>query len=371
MVSRIRVLQKGRPLKKKRIIFLLPSLRPGGAERVMSFVASSLDSELFETVLLIIGFKKDSVYDVGVDELIYLNKKRLLNSLFSIYKIIRSKKPDIVVSSISHVNVYMGFLALLFRRTKFIGREASVLSSMSKFASNNQRILKKLMKIFYPLLDLIVCQSQDMKEDLIQELKLNPDKLKVIYNPITNIVSDLNRINQKKSEEIRFITVGRLSKEKGHYRILKGLSKINGYSFKYTIIGSGPLEKHIKKRVEDMGLFEKVDFIPYTTDVLIELNNSDFFLQGSFVEGFPNAVLESCTVGTPVIAFDAPGGTRSIIQHGLNGYIVKDIEEFISLLNGLKNQDDFSSKDIKEFVLSKFSSEVILNDYKNLFSSVG
>ena len=43
------------------------------------------------------------------------------------------------------------------------------------------------------------------------------------------------------------------------------------------------------------------------------LSDSDFFIQGSYVEGFPNSVLESCSVGTPVIAFNCPGGTKEII----------------------------------------------------------
>ena len=55
------------------------------------------------------------------------------------------------------------------------------------------------------------------------------------------------------------------------------------------------------------------------------------FIQGSYVEGFPNAVLESCSVGTPVVAINCPGGTKEIIEHATNGFLVVSDDDFILL----------------------------------------
>ena len=98
------------------------------------------------------------------------------------------------------------------------------------------------------------------------------------------------------------------------------MAKIKSYDFKYTIVGSGPLESLLKKKVVELGLEKNVDFIPYTNQVLNIVNAHDYFIQGSYFEGFPNALLESCTVGTPVLAFNAPGGTKEIVQEGVNGF---------------------------------------------------
>ena len=114
--------------EKVKIVFLLPSLVAGGAERVMSFVSQNIDKEKFDATLLIAGNSKNNVYDVSSIKVIHLNKRRILTALpfiiLSLYKI----KPDIVVSSIAHVNTAMSVISPLFKNTKFIGREATVLS---------------------------------------------------------------------------------------------------------------------------------------------------------------------------------------------------------------------------------------------------
>ena len=50
--------------RKHKVLFVLPTLMAGGAERVMSFVAQNLNKDLFETTLLVIGHKKQSSYSL-------------------------------------------------------------------------------------------------------------------------------------------------------------------------------------------------------------------------------------------------------------------------------------------------------------------
>ena len=109
-------------LSKKKILFILPSLRAGGAERVISFIAKQLNPDVFDVKLIVIGFKKDAVYDVESLEVQYLNKTRLLASIGALFRNIIKEKPAIVVSSIGHVNIMMGIFSLFFFKTKFIGR---------------------------------------------------------------------------------------------------------------------------------------------------------------------------------------------------------------------------------------------------------
>lgn len=353
---------------RKKILFVLPSLCAGGAERVMSFVSQRLNTNDFKVKLIVLGFEKEAVYNVDSLEVKYLNKKGLLVSVTTLFSYLIKEKPSIVVSSIVHVNIMMGFFSLFFRKTKFVGREASVVTKRNEFSKSNSKLYLTLIKIFYPRLSAIICQSEDILRDLNCSFGINPDKLILINNPITSDTENVNKNNIVSN--LNFITVGRLSREKGHYRILEALSKVNSYDFIYTIIGSGPLELAIKSRIKDYGLSEKVKFISHTYNVQEELIKNNFFLQGSFVEGFPNALLESCTAGIPVIAFNAPGGTKDIVINGLNGFLVETQEEFVSILNNVDLLKSIDVSFVSESVIKKFNSRDIVKKYEKLFLNI-
>jgi glycosyltransferase involved in cell wall biosynthesis len=346
----------------------LPSLRAGGAERVISFVAKELNSDIFDIKLIVIGFKKDAVYDVESLNVQYLNKSRLLTSVITLFLVILKEKPSIVVSSIGHVNIMMGLFSMIFRKINFIGREASVVSKMNEYSKIDSSTGYRLMKQFYPKLSSIICQSEDMKQDFIDTLDIDPLKLVVIHNPITNNEFPIKKSNS--STKMHFVTVGRFSEEKGYLRIIKGLSKIRNYDFYYTIIGSGPQEATIKEEIAKLQLIEKVSFIAYTSKILEEIGKNDYFIQGSYVEGFPNALLESCTVGTPVIAFKAPGGTKEIVDNEVNGFLVEDELEFVNVLNDLNRLKTIDKESVRSSVLKKFESRKIIQQYEDLFNSL-
>ena len=94
------------------------------------------------------------------------------------------------------------------------------------------------------------------------------------------------------------------------------------------------------------------------------------FIQGSFVEGFPNALLESCAVGTPVIAYNAPGGTKEIIEDDINGYLVTSSEEFLQKLEYALIKKDWNPEKIRNSVVKKFSSKEIINKYETIFTEL-
>ena len=89
---------------------MLPHLKAGGAERVVSFMFMKMDKEVYDLNLLVLGSKKDNHYNVGDQNVYYLNNKRLRFSFIEIIKFLRKNKPDIVFSSIGHINLYFGFI---------------------------------------------------------------------------------------------------------------------------------------------------------------------------------------------------------------------------------------------------------------------
>ena len=354
---------------KKKILFILPNLSAGGAERVFSFLAQNINSEKYEKTLLIAGYKEDAEFTVENINIEFLEKKRVLDAVPKIFIFLMKYKPDAVLSSIAHLNTVMGLMSPFFLKTKFIIREASVISTMSQVSQTNtsfsftDKARSILSHWSYKLVDKVICQSQDMADDFLNIYKIPVQKLTIINNPITNSFP-LKKIEESPKRIVKFITVGRLSKEKGHLRIIEMLAKLK-FQFHYTIIGKGPLKEDIFNLVDKYNLNEKVTYIPFTNEVSNYMSLNDLFLQGSYVEGFPNTVLESCFVGTPVIAFNVPGGTKEIISHEINGYLVETEEDYLYYLN---NRLVLSPKDVRDSVEMKFNKQKIISQYEALFN---
>lgn len=350
-----------------KILFILPSLKAGGAERVVSFIAQNLDSTKFSAILLVIGFEKDAVYPVESIETHFLNKKRVLNGIGGIFSKIKSIKPQIVMTSIEHLTAITTIHSIWFKKIKFVSREANIKKVTKIYHNTSMPLVSKILyNISYRLLDAIICQSKDMAIELAELRPKTTSKIHVINNPITNLSSQ--KLYKTNNTKPNYITVGRLHNEKGHIRILEALGSLK-FDFCYTIIGTGPHKHTIKNKVEDLKLNSKIHWIDFTNDIEKHLKNSTVFIQGSYAEGFPNALLESCAVGTPVIAYNCPGGTSEIVEHGKNGYLVNNEIELKESLIKL-TQLPLEKQQIIDSVKKKFNKEKIISQYEDLFSNL-
>ncbi|MEM9681220.1 MAG: glycosyltransferase [Bacteroidota bacterium] len=347
------------------ITIVLPTLHPGGAERVLTFVADNLSQERFSTTVVIIGKQEEASYTIERARVIFFEKPRVLSGIRSLYKYIKKNRPDIVLSAVGHLNTVTAYMSLLFPKTKFVAREVNVLSVLAQYSSvKASGFMSYLSKKRFNKFDKIICQSQDMLNDLNTSYRIRQDKLVVINNPITDGFS--LKTKTEKSNPIRFITVARLVKQKGHARIVEALGKLN-FPFHYTMLGTGPEEEELFTRMEELGLKDSVTNIPFTKEVNKYLAESDIYLQGSYVEGFPNAIIESCMVGTPIIAFNAPGGINEIIETGVNGYIAEDESEYIKYINHLNTNGIPKPRDVSYSVTKKYHKDIIIKKYEDLF----
>lgn len=355
---------------KNKVFFIIPTLYGGGAERVVSYVPQFINQNDFDVEIIIIGFEKDSTYLVSGIPLRFLNKKRVLNSIFELMWILSKEKPSIVLSTLSHLNTVMGYISFFFPKIKFIGRHTIVNQNALTKNAKKKGLINKLNSKFYRFgtnaLDIILCQSKDMYYDMqVNSYKINKNKLRVIHNPIRDNFK-LKSENYSNSELKKFITVARLVPMKGHDRILRALAKLD-FPFNYTIIGNGIERENIMNLIKELKLDDNVIHIPYTSEVSKYLQESDFYLMASYAEGFPNCLIESCSVGTPVIAFKAPGGLNEIIENGINGYLVDNEEQFIEKLN---SQQQWFPEKIRQSVFKKFNLDKIIKDYENMFKDI-
>jgi len=354
---------------KIKITFIIHTLTAGGAQRVMSYLAKSLSKDKFDVTFVSIGYKKDNAYDLSGINQVYLNQERIMFSVIHIAKYLRVNKPDIVFSSIIHVNTLMAYISIFFPRIKFIIRVANVLSVLKNYSNQSKIYFPKITKVTaYKLVDHLICQSEDMYDDMVNNFSVTKNKITLINNPITQDFK-IKPNTYKGQEPIKFITIARLSKEKGHERLIQVLSELK-FDFTYTIIGKGIEKKSIFRLIKSKGLQSKIKYIDYTKDIEHYLSLNDIYLQGSYVEGLPNAVIESCSVGTPVLAFNAPGGINEIIVDGVNGYVSNSELEYIQHLNELNQNFIFKPRKVSESVQSKYNSKKIIEKYEVMFSHI-
>tara|TARA_R110002051_G_C8753075_1_gene500456 strand:+ start:996 stop:2090 length:1095 start_codon:yes stop_codon:yes gene_type:complete len=351
---------------KIKIFFFIPSLRAGGAERVVSFVAQKIDKSKFDTTLYIIGSNKDATFKVPDVKIEFLNHDRVSRSFGTVYKTLKKGKPDIVFGTIGHVNIMLGLCKIFFSKTIFIGREVNVISKLAEVQHMKATLPPWLNKYLMHKLDVMVCQSIDMAEDIKQFANFPKDKIAIINNPISNSFQ-LKKQHKAVNKPVKLITVGSLSGRKGHLRILEVLKDLT-IPFTYTIVGDGELKEEIFSVIDTYGLKEKVTHIPFSIEVSNLLQQHDIFLLGSFVEGFPNVLLESCAVGTPVVAFNAPGGINEIIIEGVNGFIADNQKEYRDKIEISANKE-WNIMEVRNAVVSRYNESKIIADYENLFLS--
>ncbi len=348
--------------KKVKVLFFVPSFNGGGAERVMSLLINEFNRELFEVIVVTLE-NKVVAYSVSADKFIELKVKRVIFSVFSLCAVIKDVKPDFLFSTLTYVNTYIGLLDYIMRfKTVLVARESTIAS-----INNKQRRLgflyDFLMLVAYRRFSLIICQSESMKKDLIDNFHFPNDKLVIINNPVNNKFDDLPQF--QKLEIPIFVTVAMLRKEKGIDRIIEALALLK-YDFKYYIVGDGHERIHLENRVKELQLTEKILFTGFTNMPYQYLNIADVYLHGSYYEGFPNVILEAGVYGLPSLVFESVGGTNEIIRNGLNGLIVSGIRSFSDELTN-KFWEKYDKMEIVRHTNSLYNLGIITEKYQNIF----
>jgi glycosyltransferase involved in cell wall biosynthesis len=203
-----------------------------------------------------------------------------------------------------------------------MARETSMVS-MNKARVKFPWIYNRLVKKYYRRFDHIICQSVYMQHDLVQHYHIAVNKTTVIHNAVDAVLSNDPAKDRAAQEEYKFITVSRLSEEKGIERLIHAVGLLT-LPFKFYIIGDGDKKEYLQKLICKLQLQDKIFLKGEKKDPFAGMQDAGLFLMGSFYEGFPNVLLEAGSYGIPVIAFNVPGGIGEIIREGENGLLVED-----------------------------------------------
>ena len=357
-------------MKKISILFILPDLETGGAERIVTTIANHLPRSTFEPKILLLrkegGYLEILKEDV---EIIDIKTPRIRHSLKPILKEIRNRKPDIVFSGFGEVNAYLALFIKFFPKIKFIARETNVVS---------KHVTRREIRFFYKFYNnynKIICQSDDMQNDLIENFKIKKEKLIKINNPVDfEFIDEKLAISEKpksfKDDFKNIVAVGNLSSRKGFDNLLKVFSQLKNEKILLHILGDGRDKELLHQMKNDLNL-ENVLFHGQQKNPYQFLKFADLFILSSRYEGFPNVLLEAGACGTYSLANNCPGGITEIIQPGINGEIsnIEKHEEFADkILSIIK--ETYDSEAIKNSISSRFSKDFILKKYENLFDNI-
>ncbi|MBW2018296.1 MAG: glycosyltransferase [Deltaproteobacteria bacterium] len=326
------IFQRSRNSLRLRPLFLLADLESGGAQRVILNVLRRLDRERFEPHLGIVNMTGPMIGEIPRDAVVHdighdIGAGRVRYAVPGLIRLCRTLNPPVLLSTLGHLNIAVLAVRFAFPcKTGIVVREANLPSIRLKY-TRYPWIYRALYRLLYPGADAIICNSDYMKEDLARTLRVPAGKVFVIPNPVDRerIARLLRGSRSPYSRgKYNFVTVGRFHYQKGFDMLLQAFRftrrRVPGVHL--TLVGEGEDEGLLRKIVTDGGMDHAVTFAGPQPNPFPFMAYSDLFISSSRWEGSPNAVLESLACGTPVLAFDCPGGTKEIIKEELNGWLV-------------------------------------------------
>ena len=321
---------------RRHILFLVPSLRGGGAERVIVTLLRHLDRTKFRLALAVVD-TRGAVYqgDVPEDvEFVDLGFTRVRYALPKIVCLIWQRRPDVVFSTLGHLNLALAIVRpLLPNGVRYVARESSIVSEILR-TSRMTSIWRWAYRHFYRRVDTVVCQSRCMRDDLVASFALPAERTVIINNPVDverirhlAVEPLLTGLEQKNGGDghalIHLVATGRLFHQKGFDLLIEALALCGNARLRLTILGEGPLLGGLVRLAQDRGAAQQVRFVGFQKNPYPFFARADAFVLSSRFEGFPNVVLEALACGTPVIATPAPGGVREILE-GVEGSVLTE-----------------------------------------------
>ena len=353
-------------IRKKVICLVIPSLQPGGMERVMAELANYFTRKEVVIHLILYGIKRDIFYPISSEILVHRplfafnNNRRLISTLKTMFYL-RSKIKKIHPDTILSFGEYWNSLVLLslvgLRYPVFVSDRSQPNKSLGKYQDT-------LRNWLYPRAKGVIAQTE--KARIIYSSFYPHSNRVVIGNPIRKIV-------EKKSLERENIvlSVGRLIRTKNHDKLIDLFLKIDLPGWKLIIVGYDHLkqanESRLREMIKERNAGEKVFLAGKQVEVDEYYLKSKVFAFTSESEGFPNVIGEAMSAGLAVVAFDCVAGPSEMIRDAKNGFLVPigDYDKFQSQLELLMKEETLRERlaqqgreDIK-----KFSSEAIAQKF--------
>lgn len=314
------------------IALFLPSLRGGGAERVMVNLSKGFVEYGLKVDLVLVKAEGPYISMVPPEvRVIDLRASRVLTSLPKLIRYLKRERPEALLSAMDHTNI----VALWARKLAAVQCKmvVSVHNVISMAAHNaptaRERFMPYFVRKFYPWADAIVAVSKGVADDLARVTGLSRESIWVIYNPI--VISELL---EKAKEPIGhawfapgqppvILSVGRLTKQKDYLTLIRAFAMVRKERpIKLMILGEGAERSKLECLVHEFRLEEDISMPGFVENPYAYMARSSLFVLSSVWEGLPNVLIEAMACGCPIVATDCPSGPYEILDGGEYGKLV-------------------------------------------------
>lgn len=352
----------------KTIFFLIGSFKVGGVEKVASRIGGNLIRLGYDVKFLLLKDTIDLPVDhlkehiINLDTQNYKNKAiKILVVYYGLWKAYFRYRPHRIISFSSGLNILLFFSFLPNQVFRIDTNLFHVKSNLYR-----RRILKligvlpNIKKVIIPSHQLYLTFKSYLPESSYK-------KFVTIHNPLSHQVYRIDPLPALIKKPY-LVSVGRLDIHKGFEQLVRCYTAANfNKIFHLYIIGTGPMEEKLNKLIKELNLEDRVKLLGFKEHPESLIANAEALILNSKFEAFPNVLLESLSLRTPVISNDCDFGPREIIDHGINGllYDKNNDENLIKTLEGYVNSDSLSSKLKKNtsHKIERFDSEKITAEW--------
>ncbi|MBU3839104.1 MAG: glycosyltransferase [Candidatus Phocaeicola faecigallinarum] len=179
-------------------------------------------------------------------------------------------------------------------------------------------LLGKIRNFSFKYTDGFVFQSEGAQEYFNKKIQ---KRSIVIHNSVA--LPKTYEIPQERDR--RIVSVGRMHPQKNIPLLIDAFAIVHKTlpSYKLDIYGEGEMRDEYQKKIDNMGLQDYITLNKSRKDIFDCIRTASLFVLSSDFEGMPNALMEAMALGLPCVATDCrPGGVRSLITDGENGFIV-------------------------------------------------